>query len=151
MNVTESNKLIATFMGWKYCDNDLVFISNTPTIGHTATTFSGWVKEDQPYTKGVPLVVVKENRSKIEYLRKLQYHLSWDWLMPVVDKIEQDLEEEFRVVTYEEECYIWQKTVNQELLVKFLEFVGVCGHSKIDATYKAVVSFILWYNEQKEK
>jgi hypothetical protein len=52
----------------------------------------------------------------------LPYDTSWDWLMPVVDK-----------------CY-------QEHMSKHIaDAVMTCD---IDTTYKAVVEFINWYNEQ---
>ena len=62
--------------------------------------------------------------------------------MPVVDKIEADLEEEFRVVILEHECSIHQKTKDQKLQIEFQCVVERFGVSKIDATYKAVVEFI---------
>jgi len=79
---------------------------------------------------------------------KLKFHESWDWLMPVVDKIEADLEEEFRVVILEHECSIHQKTKDQKLQIAFQCVVERFGVSKIDATYKAVVEFIKQLNKE---
>ena len=91
--IIEGNKLIAEFMGWTETDNDLVFNSNIN--GTTSNSvFSGWVKKEQKYTQGVPLFVVKNNRTQIDYMRKnLKYHSSWDWLMPCIGKISNVCEE----------------------------------------------------------
>ena len=60
-----------------------------------------------------------------EYADKLQYHLSWDWLMPVVQKIEQDCE-----------------GVPQEM-------INISLYSDIKEVYKAVIEFIKDYNNGK--
>jgi len=75
----------------------------------------------------------------------LAYHSSWDWLMTVVEKIEE-IEPEVRVIIYEDEVEIWQKTAP-----KWTEIVNISadGSGKLDNTYKAVVEFIKWYNEDK--
>ena len=77
----------------------------------------------------------------------LKYDISWDWLMPVVEKIEAELEEEFRVVILEHECSIHQKTEDNKLQIKFQCVVERFETSKIKATYEAVVEFIKQYNK----
>ena len=61
----------------------------------------------------------------IDEYGKLKYHLSWDWLMPVVEKIEQVHE-----------------GVPQELIKLSL-------FSTIDEVYNAIIEFIKWYNKNK--
>jgi|TARA_R100000081_G_scaffold60010_1_gene29908 hypothetical protein len=80
-------------------------------------------------------------------LADTKFHESWDWLMPVVEKIEAELEEEFRVVTLEHECSIHQKTEDQKLQDAFQCVAQKFGTSKIEATYNAVVEFIKQYNK----
>ena len=77
------------------------------------------------------------------------YHCSWDWLMPVVERIEAELEEEFRVVILEHECSIYQKTQDHELQDAFQCVAQKFGTSKIEATYNAVVEFIKQYNDEQ--
>ena len=60
-------------------------------------------------------------------LSELEYHTSWDWLMPVVEKI-KDL------------------GYSQEL--DKIDNVLTCD-LRINSLYKAVVEFIKWYNENK--
>ena len=55
----------------------------------------------------------------------LQYHTSWDWLMPVVQKC-------FEVAEHED------------------DFFAISGNLPyMDSTYKAVVEFIKEYNQNK--
>ncbi len=79
----------------------------------------------------------------------MRYHKSWDWLMPVVEKIEIGLQEEFRVVILETECSIFQKTEDGNLRICFKEVAASEETEKIRAAYKAIVEFIKWYNEQQ--
>ena len=69
------------------------------------------------------------NPSNISY----KFHTSWDWLMPVVEKIEQTNEGVTLVIIEDERCHI----DNQ----KGFEIDSV-GHTKIEAVYNAVVKFI---------
>jgi hypothetical protein len=89
----------------------------------------------------------KEPITSIE--KDSKYHLSWDWLMPVVDKIEdfQDGEDgdlmrghlyNFRIEQYF--VYI----LDGESMDVIIE---MNGDSKLDATYNAVVEFIKSYNK----
>jgi hypothetical protein len=64
---------------------------------------------------------------------ELQYHKSWDWLMPVVEKIEQTNDGCTLVIIEDERCHI----DNQ----KGFEIDSV-GHTKIEAVYNAVIKFI---------
>tara|TARA_R110002110_G_scaffold389407_1_gene601710 strand:- start:4 stop:279 length:276 start_codon:yes stop_codon:yes gene_type:complete len=85
----ESNRLIAEFMG--------LIESSIPN--------KYWTEQ------------AKEGFGKGE-LVELKYHTSWDWLMPVVQNIEQDCE-----------------GVPQEML-------NISLYSDINEVYKAVVEFI---------
>jgi hypothetical protein len=75
----------------------------------------------------------------------LRYHKSWDWLMPVVDKIENTGDGFIsRVTGCRIEGYLCD-FVDQENTEISLQFSQT---SKIEAVYKAVVEFIKWYNSQ---
>ena len=67
------------------------------------------------------------------------YSKSWDWLMPVVEKIEcthDDKGDCFNVMMEAFEC-----TISGLGLTLCLN-----GHTKMDATYKAVIEFLKEYN-----
>ena len=70
----------------------------------------------------------------------LNQHLSWDWLMPVVEKIES-LGYEFTII--ESRCNINHNTDHSVEELFHIETVG----SKLDTTYQAVVQFINQYNK----
>lgn len=75
---------------------------------------------------------------------ELAFHSSWEWLMPVVEKIEAlNIQPTKKVVTIKGNYCV----VNG----------GVMGHpsftgiSKIEATWKSVIDFIKWYNENSKQ
>lgn len=67
---------------------------------------------------------------KVEHLA---YHNNWNWLMPVVEKIDSLNIEEFNIDEFDNQI---------EILLKLDIF------TPIDKVYKAIVEFIKWYNEQ---
>ena len=73
----------------------------------------------------------------------LKYRSSWDWLMPVVEKIENiEMEGKYFVVDIAQNvCEIYNKAED----IHFNTCIVL--DSKILATHLAVVRFIQWYNE----
>ncbi len=70
----------------------------------------------------------------------LHYHESWNWLMPVVVLIE---EMGHAVNICQEDVAI----IEHESFSSLKEIIQVSGEHKLEATYKAVVRFIKWHNE----
>lgn len=68
----------------------------------------------------------------------LEYHTSWEWLMPVVEKIES-YDMNVKIHTSYTSIHFKRKQC----------IVDVDGRIKIENTYSAVVQFIEWYNENK--
>lgn len=96
--------------------------------------------------------------------QNVYYHSSWDWLMPVIDKIESldlrkngydfpkvkflgDHIEIFIYATYRSDYIYWQPWV--DLRGNWHNHPKQCN-SKIEAAYKAVIDFIKWYNKNKK-
>jgi hypothetical protein len=134
MNTQENNQLIAEFMGMTYGDpnDDSVMIQMTP--------------------KGNEVVPIE----------LMEYHISWYWLMPVVDKIEREHKANFitKCIWNEfNECSYYQVIVNIEQgemskdrsciydPKKIYDYIGDTSKCKREATYKAVVEFIKQYNK----
>ena len=126
--IDENNKLIADFMG-------------IDTFHHEVF---GWYSNEE------------EHQSEEGKSTPLAYNWSWDWLMPVVEKIESinetdtsygnlvDITTTYVRITRKKENTIY----GEPTIVIDRKTVAV---SKIDAVYKAVIEFIKWYNEQNRK
>jgi len=110
--IEENNKLIAEFMGIHEIMLD---------------EYSNYEIDDIYQILGMKPHMYK---NMVIHESDLQFHTSWDWLMPVVSK-----------------CY----DNSEEADGKDTNVVGDISHHLLDVdmeqTYKAVVEFIKWYNE----
>jgi len=90
--------------------------------------------------------ITKEGeRSNPTHFILLEYHLSWDWLMPVVEKIESSGYEFFIV---EDRIKIAHNTDHStEIIINFT--LGRNYGSKREAVYQGVLEFINEYNKNK--
>ena len=93
-------------------------------------------------------------RMNCYHLNQLQYHSSWDWLMPVVDKIE-DLKESN--INYPKliinrfnnnTLQLWGANFMDRYEKAFYGKGAFQVESKIIAVWQACVNFINWYNEK---
>ena len=116
----ENNKLIAEFMGYK--------VVYKPKIVNGENFFQ-YIDENSKYTYCISL---------------LRYNDQWDWLMSVVERIE-NFGYEFIIV--ESRCYVKHNTDHSIEELFHIETIG----SKIDTTYKAVLKFINNYNKKQLK
>lgn len=87
---------------------------------------------------------IKET-NRFGYEDDLAYHISWHWLMPVVEKIIN-----YRFPDeHNEHCYLRTfgiKHIDDNIMVRFNRFELFYGETLIEATWLAVVNFIQWYN-----
>lgn len=125
------NRLIAEFMGYKYFPN------------HTLDGI-----------KGVYRCGGKEPMN----IKEFKYHSSWDWLMHVVEKIEdikvngidyeREVEWQFSVEIMNMGCVIHRDVLPQYWGTEtdFLKLYDCEANSKIYSTWLAVIQFIQWYN-----
>ena len=123
-NITENNQLIAEFMG--------VFdkILSTGNIHSWSDAPFYYTTED---TRGK----VIKNISKYS-----KYSKDWNWLMQVVEKIEN--------LSKEGETYMFSITkFSARVTYKGSRIVDLpIDNTKIEAVYNACVEFIKWYNKQ---
>ena len=127
MKTTKGNKLIAEFMSnfekykdWhSYVDSGLQYISSW-----------GLQSDDK----------------KDEDAKRFEYHSSWDWLMPVVEKIEKLY---YAVIITQNTCTIQASIMGDRTVISKQISNYDEDNTKLSNTYKAVVEFIQWYNENK--
>ena len=114
-DIISNNKIIAEFLGYKNKDgcNDR-FVCKRVVDG-----YEKW------------LVLRHKN---------LRYHISWDWIMPVVDKIES--------MGYGFTKDPWGVEITEFISGKEQEIIRLERHeneTNIEQYYEAVVEFIKWY------
>lgn len=84
---------------------------------------------------------------------QLQYHTSWDWLMPVVEKVEDLFDGSISVHIYDGRCYIeisTQYAIATDIYLPDSNFYNNQG-GKLNSVWNSVVSFIQWYNQLKNQ
>ena len=124
----ESNKLIAEFMGFPK-EADAV---DDRTIAY-------YVGESILWTDNTD----NENEYDVFHPDDMQFHKSWDWLMPVVEKIESLRDANGNAYRFTIDM------CNAQIEETNIEILG--GRFKLDTTHKAVVEFIKTYNDEQNK
>lgn len=133
--IIKGNKLIAEFMGLKPFNT-----GDKWALGHNSCH----------------CCEITEEKTMNGFASIAKYHSSWDWLMPVVEKIESMfyffnsapfIDDEMDELSGEYFCVVIQRRTTNLNLPYFIDITG-CS-SKKEATWKAVVEFIKWYNEKK--
>ena len=123
----KDNKLIAEFMGLKKCN-----CLNKPAPYYIPAKL-WWIDEDDLYDE------YGENNQMIDVHslivpNEMKFHTSWDWLMPVVEKI-TGLEE-----WHGEYCIDGAANTT---------FCHALLRANIGDVYEEVTDFIKWHNEQE--
>lgn len=125
--ILEGNKIISVFLGGTIADDGFGEYVYGESFGMPDTT------KRMTFHAGVKYLEVS----------MLNYHESWDTLMPVIEKIEQSgvpfviSGNDVHVGTPSNDSYYWQG--------------GFTYDSKIISAWHGVVQFIKWDNNQNEK
>jgi len=83
---------------------------------------------------------------------EMKYNKSWDWLMPVVEKIESLDPNENVTHTYTVEITGNGTTISPSVWSGNRWMIRVNSRdNRLSNTYKAVVEFIKWYNSHQQK
>ena len=112
-NRSETNRLLAEFLNAKYS------------------------KEEDLYY--FPSIFCKSGRNYF-YSFDLLFHSDWNWLMQVVEKIE-DLGYSLEINKQEENDYQCNIVKSNNIIHSHYNI------SKIEAVYNACIEFVKWYNE----
>lgn len=126
MTIEEGNKLIASFDGKKR-------------------------DADAPWWRGFDYI---HHGYASMHEANLQYHYSWSWLMPAVEKIEilsTEFDGYFGVHIFSNGCTIQGTRFNPSIEnPNYAYFNDVTLSTKIESTWYAVVQFIQWWNQNKQ-
>lgn len=87
-------------------------------------------------------VIIREFMNEPQPPIRCEYHRSWDWLMSVVEKIE-DMEEGGTVDIFMSYCTISEENTTTIAIRD--------AASKIEAVWRAITEFINRYNQQNPK
>ncbi|HUQ67178.1 MAG TPA: hypothetical protein VM101_13535 [Flavitalea sp.] len=110
--------------------------------------FMGAYWPEHPKNEYDSSFLYKDNKRWLQ-VDALKYNTSWDWLMPVVEKIENTevvsietvgLGEKMNVQINKRFCKIWFPFENDKPLITEIR------NTKIEAVYKGVIRWIKWYN-----
>ena len=144
MNATETNKIIAEFIGWEY--KVLPVYSDDKFLGRKNIY-------NTPFKKHLKNKAFTTTFSENE----LVFHNDWNWLMEVVGKIESL---GYRTLT-ENECFMITKSKLSSFDVRSKDDYSTIfsdnyeinhyGGSKKENVYNACVTFIEWYNKNAVK
>ena len=89
---------------------------------------------------------ITENTNINEYCYEPRYHSSWDWVIPVVNKI---------LKVYAENEFIRNELNKEEnMVIKFSakNMLGTFENEyRINSTFLKVTDFIKWYNQNSKK
>ena len=124
-NDIENNKIIAEFLNWEFDDLSETF--ETP-----------FLKLVEPQAFGD-----EQFSCKLQDF-ELEFHSDWNWLMEVVEKIEN--------LSKEGETYMFSITkFSARVTYKGSRIVDLpIDNTKIEAVYNACVEFIKWYIKQNK-
>jgi len=123
----ENNKIIAEFMGYRECPQKLFRMDDE---FQSVTIYAEYQDEDEYLT-------IEAGKRQIKYTPdEMEFHTSWEWLMPVVEKIKKTTTIDIHFLSSDYEG-------NNAVMVK-IESINVCitDTSGKKAIYKAVVEFI---------
>jgi hypothetical protein len=98
---------------------------------------------EEIYTPLLNIYEISETETCLE--TDLAYHTDWNWLMPVVEKIEHIDSIDVNILTNGTRIYEWRS--GGKVIID--NSADISFSNKIEHTYHAVVEFIKWYNENK--
>ncbi len=127
--IISNNRLIAEFMGAKH-KKDMPSLSRAYMDGNNYI----WIPIHG---------IVRKDTISIGKGPIMKFHSSWNWLMPVVEKIEGIKDDQ----GYLTKVKIWVNRCDIVFGNDVKHFPYKLGETKIEATYTAVIEFIKWYND----
>lgn len=127
--IVEGNKLIAEFMGFKpWVDFNIQLGFCELNINKYSTYEDGMGHIPHACT-----------------FKELRFHSSWDWLMPVIDKIGTILFEDNILPDYIDRSYVKSDCYENDTTKSIL--INLSIFASLEDVYEETIDFIKWYNE----
>lgn len=137
--ILDGNILIADFMGWQ---------SYWLHGGKKGNTVCPSMDRLYGYILPKGLTQKTMNDEPFENVEYLRFHTSWDWLMPVVEKIKNTLSEAEHKCNFEPESALFDYQLFIESGHDTIRHLIIWA--RISVVYAYVLEFIKWYNENKQ-
>lgn len=120
--ILEGNKLIAEFMGWQFIGMD---------------RNSVWQNKQPVFKRG--------KKEPHLFLKAFEYHSSWDWLIPVYNKILKTLNDDKNLL-----LSIKGNPLINHIIKNVLDASSIDLQIHISSSFLKVVDIIKWYNTQNK-
>jgi hypothetical protein len=150
-----NNTLIAEFMGWKKLNHGF-YDWEKPKEGEVRYSTND---QHRWYEEGVSAIMSERDDHDVRYMG---FDESWEWLMPVVEKIESiDIVGGLIINSFSfriDRAWV-QIEMHPQIDIGFnfdnqlgwSEDIEHFGDTRMEAVYGAVVKFINWYNSNNSK
>jgi hypothetical protein len=131
--ISDGNKIIAEFMG--------SIVQGNLTC--------------KPYPKDIPNWAFTSYDFDTLKISGYEYNKSWDWLMPVWERISKIKSKKISIEEMEicrEKCWIKVLSIPYKKNTSFSSLNVVANNeckTLIESVYKSIIEFIKWHNEQK--
>ncbi len=107
------------------------------TDNELISEFMGYRYESGIYNGAV---VCRDNKK----FEPAAFKYSWDWLMPIIEKVDQLHSAKFKYDFKNIALGDWPKDH------EYIEVISLPMATKIEEVYSAVITFIKWYNKQEK-
>lgn len=185
--ISEENRLILDFLGYNFTYKVTVnnvfqtylYFSKIPLefeyvdneIYENCITIREFINQKQYQSIVDNVLMIETNGYSFEpYSNSIRYETSWDWLMKVVEKIENTTIDKENDYTWEDlDGEVWQNFVNFSVMIednhcyidvnyeldppRLINEISIKEKytTKIKAVYEAVIEFIKYYNQYVKK
>lgn len=167
--ITTANQLIAEFMGSVWSDEDHTY-NEDGSFNYIPEGKDKWIIRKWSKPEGLP-----DNEGWGDYtMGKFKYHSSWDWLMKVVDKIEEMgsyyilgrklynhiefsrggfkmffQKDNLRLLHLELKWRVDEDTWKHPMYKEHILKTFPKNSTRLEIAYQGVVEFIKWYNTKQ--
>lgn len=139
--VLEYNKRCAKFLEWKKClTHEFDKYGYCETVDGFITPFDNRVADPQ---------ILEYNSSIYEYaIKDLQFTISWDWVMEVIEKIKETITEWDHIYTMSpEEQKVDYQLFKEDSIANRIEHLTM--YADKEAVIEAINQFLIWHKRNK--